>query len=110
MSSILFITLLLVAYLIFRLYSNLDYEQSNQYTKLEAQIEQAAIKYVNARSNYTEGTITLNDLKQSGYIDMFTDDNGNSCNGYVIYKQHEYTSFISCEYYTTKNYKKSLDK
>ena len=109
MSSILFITLLVVAYLIFVLYSNLDAKQANQYLKLETKLETAAVSYVASRLNFNEGIITLNTLKNTGYIDIFTDNNDNACSGYVVYKNHEYRPYISCEYYTTKNYNKSYE-
>ena len=55
----------------------------------------------------SKGIVTLTDLKKEGYIDFFNDSNSNPCNGYVIYDNHDYKSYISCEFYTSKNYNKN---
>ena len=91
------------------LYSNLDAKSANVYYRLESQLEAAAVKYVASKNHFSEGIITLNQLRSAGYIDLLTDNNGNLCSGYVVYKDLEYhmpikldvkntTTFTSSEY------------
>lgn len=102
LSSILFIILLIMAYYILVLYHNLEKESVSQYTDLESQIKSAAIKYVN---NYEHGSmVTLKELKEVDYIDVFSDSNDDSCSGYVIVSDGAYTPYIKCKSYTTKGY------
>lgn len=106
-SSVLLILLLLVAYYIYVLYNKLDTREGKDYYKLETKLEVAAIKY-SANMHSTMGRVTLSELKSLGYIDSFTDENGYSCDGYVVYEDDRYDTYITCPDFTTKNYEKNM--
>lgn len=103
-SASLLIALLLVSSLIFALYNRLDVEKGSKYFTLEEKLKIASVKYVSENNVKNEGYITLKELKENDYIDIFQDSNYNDCDGYVIYKDSDYKSYISCEFYKTKNF------
>ena len=107
MSSIIFIFLLIAAYYIYALYNNLDVQTGKQYATLEFELQTAAVNYHMQYPN--DNIITLSELKNKGIISIFTDSNDKDCNGYVIVNQTDYKSYISCEFYTTKNYDKKYE-
>ena len=108
MTSILLILLLIVTYYIYVLFNNLDDRKGGQYLKLEAKLQAAAVRYVNSEKILSsQAVIRLADLKSKGYIEDFTDSNGDDCNGYVIYQDNDYKSYISCKFFTSKKYNKN---
>ena len=108
MNSILIILLLLASYYVYVLYNNLDVRKGTQYYKLESALQVAAVRYVNSKNMLnSKGIVRLYDLQKEGYINSFDDSNGNSCDGYVVYNNDDYKSYISCEFYTSKNYNKN---
>ena len=108
-SSILLIFLLIAAYYIYVLYNNLDLSTAS-YAQMELKLQTSAAKYVN---KYNLGDlrriISLESLQKEGYIDIFTDSNDDECNGYVIYQNKEYNSYISCKHYKSFGYNQSYE-
>lgn len=96
--SCLLIFLLIAAYYIYALYSSLGISNGNIYKELEARLELAAENY-DSKEN-----ISLEKLRELGYIKELKDNNNDDCNGYVIYNKKEYKAYIDCKYYTTKGY------
>ena len=109
-SAILLVFLLFAAYYIYVLYNNLDEDKAGVYAKLELKLQTAAVKYVKD-NNIKKGKaiISLDDLQDAGYIDMFTDPKDDKCNGYVIYENNDYDSYISCNYFTSSGYNRSYE-
>ena len=103
MSSILLILLLIVTYYIYVFYNRLDTKEASQYFALETRLKRAAIQYTKL-SGSKSGVVSYNALNQAGYIDDFTDFNDDACNGYVIYDDDKYESYIKCKNFTSENY------
>ncbi|MBE6148921.1 MAG: hypothetical protein E7167_05520 [Firmicutes bacterium] len=109
-SSILLLFLLFAAYYIYMLYNNLDTSSASVYGKLELKLQTSAVSYVNKHNlQNSKVIISLDDLQKAGYIDIFTDPNDDACNGYVIYENQDYKSYISCNYYTSFGYNRSYE-
>ncbi|MBQ6841411.1 MAG: hypothetical protein IJO63_04790 [Bacilli bacterium] len=108
--AILLSFLLIAGYYIFVLYSDMGYDVPYQYAELESRIKASAVNYV-AKNNLkdSKAIISLSDMQKNGYLDLFTDSNDNECNGYVIYEDYDYKSYISCEFYKTSGYNKSYE-
>ena len=108
MSAILLILLLIVTYYIYVFYNRLDTKAGSQYFNLETKLQSAAILY-SKKNNSSSGSVSLYTLKKEGYITDFTDINDNDCNGYVIYNDDKFDSYIKCEYFTSKNYNQKYE-
>lgn len=106
-SCALLLGLAFVAFSIYRLYNSVE-TIAPQYGILERTIKSDAVKYT--KSNGKKSVITLKELKNSGYIEVFTDINDNPCDGYVLIRDNEYLPYISCEYYRTKGYDSKYNK
>ncbi len=84
-----------------------------EYRQLEEKLINISEKYVEAKFLYPEEKqalkITLEELKNEGYIDELKNGNEN-CDGYVILSHDgfvfNYKGFIKCSKYTTKDYDK----
>lgn len=107
LSTGLLLGLAFVAFSIYKLYHSVE-PVAPQYGLLERTIKNEAEKY--AKSNGKKSVITLKDLKDSGYIDIFTDINDHACDGYVLATGGTYTPYISCEYYRTNGYDDKYNK
>lgn len=109
-SAILLLFLLFAAYYIYMLYNNLDSSSASVYGQLELKLQTSAVSYVNKHKlQNSKAIISLSDLQKEGYINLFTDPNDEDCNGYVIYENQEYKSYISCRYYTSSGYNQSYE-
>lgn len=97
----LLLVLIFVAFSIYKLYHSIE-PVAPQYGILERTIKNEAQNY--ALSNGKKSVITLKELKNAGYIDIFTDINDNPCDGYVLLENNKYTPYVSCEYYKTNGY------
>ena len=106
MTLLLFIMLLFASYMIFLFYNKLDDKDARKYYTLENELKVAAIKY--SVSSEKSGTVTLQKLKEKGFITVFIDDNMNECDGYVIYSNDKYDSYIKCPNYTSENFDNKL--
>lgn len=111
LSGGLLIALIIAIYFIGKLYGSFDNAVSKKsYIDIENKLENAARKYVlfNNITLYDTNKLSYNTLKNAGYIDNLMDENGNSCNGYVLIETVDnidhYTAYISCPDYQTKNY------
>lgn len=100
-SAILILFLLFVAYSIVALYHNLD-NKAPVYSGLENTLIKAAIKY-NAVYD-SVNFITLQDLKEAEYIEIFTDSNDEECDGYVLMEDGDYIPYIKCKNYKTRGF------
>lgn len=108
MMSILFIFLMIMVYYIVALYKSIDSNEFSNYVKMENNLAFAARDYINdTHSNST--VIKLKILKNHDYIDDFTDDNNNDCNGYVLYENGVYVPYISCKDYETDDYNENYE-
>lgn len=99
LGACLLVFLLIAAYYIYSLYSVLGIDRKSVYHDLENKLVQAAQNY-----NVNKDYISYETLKKNNYIDGLYDNNGNECNGYVVYKNYEYKAYIDCEYYTSNGY------
>jgi len=105
MSGILLLFLMVAAYNIYALYKDLDSDDAVIYANLESKLQLAALNYINDNDLEDEKIIvSLSDLRP--YISDFEDDKKRACNGYVIYENYDYSSYISCPEYTSSNYNK----
>jgi len=111
LSGGLLLALLVAIFFISKLYGSMgDTLGSKQYIDLENRIESSAKKYIeeNEISISGEYKLTLTTLKNENYISDFVDNNGNSCNGYVVITNidniNHYKGYILCNDYQTKNY------
>lgn len=100
MSSILFILLLIVAFYLNMLYEGFD--NNKQYHELEDKLVNAAKIYDSKQ--IVGNRITLEMLKNEGYIYSFSDFNGNSCDGYVDKNNGNFTAYVKCINYETNGY------
>ena len=108
MTSILLILLLFVTYYIYVFYNKLDTKEASQYFVLETRLKSAAILYAK-NNNLTTGNVSLYTLKKAGYIESFTDVNDDECNGYVIFSNDKYDSYIKCKYFMSSNYDRKYE-
>ena len=108
MSSILFILLLIVTYYIYVFYNKIDEKEATQYYALEAKLRSAAVLYTK-KNNKMSGVVSLYTLKKSGYIETFTDNNDDDCNGYVIYQGDSFDSYIRCRNFTSPDYEEKYE-
>ena len=97
----LLLVLLFVAISIYRLYHS-GAIVAPQYAILEKTLENESKNY--AASNGKKPVITLKQLQESGFIDLFTDINDKPCDGYVLVSDNKYIPYISCQYYRTNGY------
>lgn len=109
LSSGLLIALMVSIYFIYQLFGNFDNAVSNKiYSDLEIKLVDASKKYIQSSSiDKLPIRLSLNDLKNAGYIGDFKDDNGNDCDGYVIISDrvlYNYNAFISCPNFISENY------
>ena len=105
-SSLLLITLLVVAYYVYALYNQLDIGDAKQYANLESKLEIAALRYDTVNATSDNYQVNLSQLKVLGYISDFTDDSGYDCDGYVLVNGEDYNAYISCRNYSTSGYNK----
>ena len=108
MSGILFFLLLVVSYYIYIFYNRIDVEKGSQYFNLETKLKSAAVIY-SRNINSLSGRVSLSTLKSLGYIDTFYDENGNPCNGYVLYNDDRYDSYIRCNNFVSANYDRNYE-
>ncbi len=113
LSGGLLIALLVAIFFISKLYGTMESSIENrQYIDLEYKIENSAREYIEDNEIEISGNykLTLSSLKANNYINDFKDNDGNSCNGYVIISSKEtettytYKGYILCNDYQTKNY------
>ena len=108
MTAVLFFLLLLVSYYIYIFYNSLDERGGTKYFVLESTLKSAAVLY-SKNINSSSGRVSLTTLKSLGYIDYFQDDNGNDCNGYVIYNDDRYDSYIRCNNFVSQSYDRNYE-
>ena len=109
-SAVLLMLLFFVAYYIYVLYNGLDNSSSQSYAALELKLQGASAEYIQDRNlEDSKVIISLNDLVRAKYINFFEDDDGNDCNGYVIYEDYSYNSYLSCLGYTSSGYNRSYE-
>lgn len=111
LSGGLFIALLVAIFFIAKLYGSLEGAVGNKkYVDLETEIEEAARNYVLDKNLEINGDykISLDTLKNNGYIKDLKDINGNGCNGYVRISKVDnlihYNGYVLCNDYQTQNY------
>lgn len=82
------------------------------YHDLEDKLKEAGMKYGNTQFIYRDGLfsykITSDELHEKEYLDNL-DIANDTCTGYVFVEldgAYEYTAYIKCNKYTTKNYDK----
>ena len=103
--AILLSFLLIAGYYIFVLYSDLGTDVAHVYVELESRLKTSAVSYVSKHNLQNQKVIILlSDLQREGRLELFVDSNDNDCNGYVIYENYDYKSYISCEFYKTSGY------
>jgi len=79
---------------------------SKYYENLEMKLKKSAME-----SKLDVNVITLRELKENNYIDSLEDENGNSCDGYVLINNGQYNSYINCnEIYTSIGFDNNLIK
>lgn len=109
-TAILIVFLLCAAYYIYVLYNNLDESSASVYAKLELSLQTSAVSYVKKyKLENSKAIISLKDLQEEGYLTTFSDPNDEDCNGYVIYENQDFKSYISCEYFTSSGYNNSYE-
>ena len=107
----LFIALLVSIHFISKFYGSIENVTNKSiYIDLEVKLEDAAQKYVSDNNIKIDGEykISLESLKNAGYILDFKDKKGDNCNGYVIVLNDndilKYNGYILCNDYQTVNY------
>ena len=108
MSTILFFLLFVVSYYIYVFYNKLDERDGSQYFALESKLKSAAVLYSKNISS-PSGRVSLYTLKSLGYIDTFNDEDGRVCNGYVIYNDDRFDSYIRCNGFVSSNYDRNYE-
>ena len=108
MSTILFFLLFVVSYYIYVFYNKLDERDGSQYFALESKLKSAAVLYSKNISS-PSGRVSLYTLKSLGYIDTFNDEDGRVCNGYVIYNDDRFDSYIRCNNFVSSNYDRNYE-
>ena len=108
MSAILFFLLFVVSYYIYVFYNKLDERDGSQYFALESKLKSAAVLYSKNISS-PSGRVSLYTLKSLGYIDTFNDEDGRVCNGYVIYNDDRFDSYIRCNNFVSSNYDRNYE-
>lgn len=77
---------------------------SKYYENLEMKLKRSAME-----SKLDTNIITLRDLKEEKLIDSLDDENGNSCDGYVLINEGNYNPYINCyEIYTSIGFNSKL--
>ncbi len=111
LSGGLLLALLIAVFFISKLYGSYEGSKSNkEYADLEARIENAAALFIRLNSIEVSSSfrVDLDALQNSGLVNDFKDDLGNSCDGYVIVIKndiaYDYEGRIKCPNYTTLNY------
>ena len=108
MNAILIFLLLVVSYYIYVFYNRLGTDDASEYYNLEIKLKSAALLY-SKNNNSKSGKVSLNTLRQLGYIDNFNDANNIECNGYVIYNDDQYLSYIRCKDFVSNNYDRNYE-
>lgn len=108
MSAILLFLLLVVSYYIYIFYNGLDERGGTKYFALESKLKSAAVIY-SKNINSSSGRVSLSTLKSLGYIDVFEDEDGSACNGYVLYNDDSYDSYIRCNNFVSPNYDRNYE-
>ncbi len=111
LSGGLLIALFVSVYFISVLYGSFDNANRNkQYSDLESELAVNARRYVEKNNvNVIDGEkITYQFLQKVGVMDALNDNNGNSCDGYVIVTKNgnlnQYKGYVKCPNYESKNY------
>ncbi len=111
LSGGLLIALLVAVFFISKLYGSFENSVANrQYVDLENKLEDAAKEYVRKENISVENELRISatTLKDKNYLNSLSDNEGNSCSGYVnVFNSNGtkyYSAFISCPKYETANY------
>ena len=106
-TSLLFILLLVASYFIYSFYNSLDGKDVKEYYLLESKIKVAAVRY-STELHEEKGIVTLDKLKMLGYITSFNDSEENPCDGYVLFSDDVFDSYIKCNNFTSQNFDNKL--
>lgn len=111
LSGGLLIALIVVVFLISKVYGSYENSIKNKYyLDLEAKLGIAAREYaVFNKLDFSDGyVINYETLKNSGFIGNLVDKKNNICGGYVkvikLNLTNQYKGYISCREYQTPNY------
>jgi len=112
LSGVLLFFVLLVAFLVNHLYSGLSMDnqletknQALNYTQVENNLKQAGIRFYHQHKNEVNDLITSRLLLEKNYITQESLTVGTDvCEGYVLYQNQSFRSFIHCEHYQTEGY------